>query len=232
LLLEPPGSQPTDPLPWAAYFHGGGWTFGTPEAFSPVARPWLSAGFRVMLPSYRRPPRVRIPQIVEDCHAAMAAVADFARRSGRPLSAPQLAGISAGGHLAAVLSLQSDRWARGGWPAPPGQALLCAAPLDLRLLQPRLLFRHYRSFNPAEMSVPPGMRYLLLHGTHDGMVDYRHSPTFLDHARRAGAEVELKTVPAGGHLDVGRWMFDDANPLLPLVGDFIRSAAPGPPGAG
>ena len=40
----------------AFYFHGGAWTFGRPETFTPAAIPWLAQGFTVVLPSYRRPP--------------------------------------------------------------------------------------------------------------------------------------------------------------------------------
>jgi acetyl esterase/lipase len=233
LLLEPRAALPTDELPWAIYFHGGAWTFGTPEAFSAAARPWLEDGFRVALPSYRRPPGVRLPEIVGDCHAAVAELADFARRTSRPLSAPQLAGISAGGHLAGLLALQPDYWTRTGWPASPDRALLCAAPLDLRLLSPRKIFQRYRSINPTELPLSyPSPAFFLLHGTHDGMVNYTHATTFARAIRSRGGQLHLEAIPGGGHLDAGRWTYDDTDPLAPLVRRFIRSGAPVLPAAG
>ena len=231
LLLEPAGSSPTDALPWAVYLHGGAWTFGTPEAFRPAARPWLQQGFRVVLPSYRRPPTVRLPEIVADCRSALAHLARFAKETGRPLSAPQLGGISAGGHLAALLALHPDWWAAAGWPTPPSHALLCAAPLDFSLLRPRRIFAHRRDQDPSlHLRDAANLRWLLLHGTHDGLVDYRHSQRFYDTLKQGGADATLHTIPSGGHLDSGRWTYDDADPHAATVADFIRSAAPGPPG--
>jgi acetyl esterase/lipase len=233
LILEPQNSEAYAEMPWAVYFHGGAWTFGRPEAFRPAARPWLEAGYRVALPSYRRPPKARLPDIVEDCHAAMAELADFALRTHRPLCAPQLAGISAGGHLAAVLALHPNRWLQSRWPGPPTQALLCAPPLDLRLLSPSGIFKRYRGINPAEIKLPtPQPRLLLLHGTADGMVDYAHATSFVGTVTEQGGSIQLETIEGGGHLDAGRWTYDDDDPYAPLVRDFIRSAAPAPPGAG
>ncbi|THH34906.1 alpha/beta hydrolase [Neolewinella litorea] len=233
LLLEPPGTRPTDPLPWAFYFHGGGWTFGTPEAFSPAARPWLAAGFRVVLPSYRRPPRYWLPEIASDCRAAVAFTAQWARETGRPLSTPQVGGISAGGHLAALLALRPDWWTKAGWHAGPDKALLCAAPLDLGLLRPSFLFHRHRTLSPlADLSTAVGTQWLLLHGTHDGLVAFGHSRAFVDGLSVAGADARLITLPGGGHLDAGRWTYDDRHPTAELIAEFVRPAGPAPRGPG
>lgn len=233
LLLEPRDADPTDARPWAFYFHGGGWTFGTPEAFAAAARPWLAAGYRVVLPSYRRPPRHWLPRIVADCRQALTHTARLAQRSGRPLSTPQIGGISAGGHLAALLALHPDWWTQAGWPAGPDRALLCAAPLDLNLLRPAFLFRHHATLSPLnDLSHARDCRWLLLHGTRDGLVDYRHSQQFAAALERAGASSQLLTLPGGGHLDAGRWTYDDGHHAARLIADFVRPAGSGPPGAG
>ena len=225
LLLEPPNSQPTDPLPWAVYLHGGAWTFGTPEAFRPAARPWLAQGFRVLLPSYRRPPGVRLPEIVADCRTALVHAADFAHKTGRPLTAaPQVGGISAGGHLAALLALHPDWWTAAGWPLPPDRALLCAAPLDLSILRPRRIFSQRSAQDPMLLlDRARDVRWLLLHGQDDGMVAYRHSLRFYGALQAQGAEAALLGIPGGGHLDSGRWTYDDADAYAGTVADFIRA---------
>ncbi|WP_116125378.1 alpha/beta hydrolase [Lewinella sp. IMCC34183] len=233
LLLEPPGTQPGEALPWAFYFHGGGWAFGTPEAFSVAGRPWLAAGFRVVLPSFRRPPVYGLPDIVHDCRNALAATARLARATGRPLSRPHIGGISSGGHLAALLALHPDWWAQAGWPGPPDHALLCAAPSDLRLLSPSWLFGRYAAQCPARcFDVADHCRWLLLHGTRDGLVDYAHAEQFLQRLRDSGADARLLTIPGGGHLDAGRWTYNDADPYAKAIADFVRSAGPGLPAAG
>ena len=233
LLLEPPDTEPTDPLPWAVYLHGGAWTFGSPEAFRPAARPWLQRGFRVVLPSYRRPPGVRLPEIVTDCRTALTHLASFARQTGRPLSAPQIGGISAGGHLAALLALHPEWWTEAGWPGGPTHALLCAAPLDLSILRPRTVFSRRSAQDPMlQLGRAAAVRWLLLHGRDDGMVEYRHSQRFYRALRELRAASELVTIAKGGHLDSGRWTYDDRDPHAATVADFIRSVALVPPGLG
>ena len=233
LLVEPPDSTPAEKLPWAVYLHGGAWTFGTPEAFLPAARPWLDAGFRVVLPSYRRPPRVGLDKIVADCRTALAGVADLAKATGRPLGTVQVAGISAGGHLAAVLALHPEWWTEAGWPCCPEKALLLAAPLDLDLLRPRFLFDRYPESSPCGGPDPArGTDWLLLHGDRDGFVDYEHSRRFAERLRTAGAAVSLITIPGGGHLDAGRWTYDETDEYREVIARFIRPGDPVPPGPG
>ena len=233
LLAEPPDAEVADPRGWAVYLHGGGWTFGTPEAFLPAARPWLQAGYRVILPSYRRPPTVGLSTIVADCRRALAAAAVFARETGRPLRQPQLAGISAGGHLAATLALRPGWWTRAGWPAAPRRTLLFAAPLDLTLLRPRRVFRRWPAASPCQgPAAAEGSEWLLVHGHRDGFVNPEHSRRFADCLRRAGARVQEIPLPAGGHLTAGRWTYDDDSSLYRKVEAFIRLGVPAPPGPG
>ena len=233
LLAEPSNCTPGDQRPWAVYLHGGAWTFGTPEAFLPAAQPWLEAGFRVVLPSYRRPPRVGISGIVADCRAALAGVSTLARATQRPLGRVQVGGISAGGHLAALLALHPEWWAEAGWPCCPEKALLLAAPLDLQLLRPRFLFDRYSDSSPCGGPGPTDRTdWLLLHGDRDGFVDYEHSRRFAQRLQAAGAAVRLVTIPGGGHLDAGRWTYDARNPYRGLIEEFIRRGGPAPPAPG
>ncbi len=73
LVLRP--KQPVKA--WVVYWHGGGWQFGTPEKFSVTARPWLQAGYGVVLPSYRRIPFHQFESIREDTVAALAACHNY-----------------------------------------------------------------------------------------------------------------------------------------------------------
>ncbi len=224
LLLEPEDREVTEDLPWAFYLHGGAWTFGRPEQFLYAAIPWLQRGFRVVLPSYRRPPRSGLTDITTDVGEAAGAVFSLARRSGRPVtSAPQLAGISAGGHLAAWLALHPGVWTSRGWPAPPERAVCFAAPLDLTLLRPRTLFRPYDALSPTSIvrERPVAVDWLLVHGTHDGMVDYQHSRNFLEAVTDGGGNGRLLTLTGGTHLDAGRWAHGTDDRVGKEVGLFI-----------
>ena len=209
-----------DPSRYAFYFHGGAWTFGRPEAFTPAALPWLAHGFTVVLPSYRRPPLVGLNRIVQDCFSA---VGSFAKEA-TPKPTIHIGGISAGAHLAAVLATETDWW-KNEWGAVPEKVLCCGGPLSLALLKSsRLLLPRYAAID-AIQRVPPAdpdwpQAWQLSHGDRDPVVDYRHSVAFLSVLRARGYVASLHTLPGGLHLDSGHWMFGEAG--REVVDELIR----------
>lgn len=194
----------TVPGRYAFYFHGGAWTFGRPETFVPAAIPWLALGFTVVLPSYRRPPRVGLDGIVADCRSAIATL-----RPAEEITHLHVGGISAGAHLAALLALRPEWWRAAGWAAEPQRALLCAGPLSLSQLFPRGLFGRYGHLDPYLLlnSESPQLRWQLLHGTHDATVAVEHSVLFAEKLAALGQSVNFYKIDNGTHLDAGSWMF-------------------------
>lgn len=186
----------------AFYFHGGAWTFGRPEAFTSAAAPWLTAGFTVILPSYRRPPRVGLEGIAADCRRILVAT-----HPGQQVERLHVSGISAGAHLAALLTARPAWWRAAGWETTPTKSLLCAGPLALGDTRPRSYLGRFPHLDPCQLPVNREVDYLLIHGTHDAMVPYRNGKVFTDRVLRYGGRARLLTLPQGGHLDAGRWMF-------------------------
>lgn len=87
------------------YFHGGGWVFGTLDGFDPVCRQLAQeSSAEVVSVDYRLAPEHPFPAPLDDCWAALLALAD-----GAPLV---VMGDSAGGNLAAALALRARD--RGG----------------------------------------------------------------------------------------------------------------------
>ncbi len=111
-----------EPCPCIVYIHGGGMVLGTPWDASPDFRRWISDfGASVVTIDYRLAPEVTAPSLVEDCYAALCEV--FARATDWGIDPESLiiAGMSAGGGLAAgVAQLARER----GGPALCGQLLL------------------------------------------------------------------------------------------------------------
>jgi len=91
-----------DPLPTLVYFFGGGWTLGNLDTSDAICRTLANAvPCQVVAVGYRLAPEHKFPAAVDDCYAATQWVADsFAG----PIA---VAGDSAGGNLAAVVSLLS-----------------------------------------------------------------------------------------------------------------------------
>ena len=98
--------EPARPLPALVFFHGGGWTIGDLDTHDTLCRS-LCAGAEcaVFAVDYRMGPEHKFPTAVEDAYAALQWVTTEASRLGVDPSRLALSGDSAGGNLAAVVSL-------------------------------------------------------------------------------------------------------------------------------
>ena len=93
-------------LPVLVFFHGGGWVVGNIETHDTVCRHLaVRAECAVVSADYRMGPEHRFPAAVEDCVAATDWVAANAAALGADPGRIAVGGDSAGGNLAAVVSL-------------------------------------------------------------------------------------------------------------------------------
>jgi acetyl esterase len=119
----PPGAA----APLLLYFHGGGWVIGDLDTHDGVCRFLAaSAGTAVLAIDYRLAPEHPFPAAVEDAWAGFAWVAANAAELGIDPSRIAVGGDSAGGNMAAVVSLL----ARAGGGAMPAMQLLIYPPTD------------------------------------------------------------------------------------------------------
>jgi acetyl esterase len=134
MLLAPPGIpiksyRPADAakgetLPALVYFHGGGWTIGDLDTHDLLCRQLANgAHCEVFSVEYRLAPEAPFPAAVDDCIAATKFAAEYSK-SGRIA----VGGDSAGGNLAAVVSLHArDEWKTRGAPQICFQLLIYPA---------------------------------------------------------------------------------------------------------
>lgn len=108
--------------PLVVYFHGGGWTIGDLDTGDSVCR-FLAANVpaTVLSVDYRLAPEHRFPAAVEDAWAAFRWAAVENTSLGVDPSRIAVSGDSAGGNLAAAVSLQARD---EGGPSPAMQALI------------------------------------------------------------------------------------------------------------
>lgn len=122
----------TVPLPVLYYMHGGGMIMGNAWSVLPkILRDWSAPlGLAVVSVEYRLAPETLYPGPLEDCHAGLVWTVGHADELGIDDEHLIIGGKSAGGGLAAALTLLNRD--RGDGPTPIGQFLQCPM-LDDRL---------------------------------------------------------------------------------------------------
>ena len=112
----------TGPFPILVWYHGGGWVIGDLESADPTARHLCKgAGCVVVSVDYRLAPETKFPGPAEDCYAATLWSVNNAASLNADASRLAVGGDSAGGNLAAGISLMAAD--RGG-PAIAHQLLV------------------------------------------------------------------------------------------------------------
>jgi len=101
-----PNTQCNSELPVFLFFHGGGWCLGSRDTHDHICR-WLTANSDCIVVSvdYRMGPEHKFPAAVEDAVAATEWVIENAAEIGADPQRIGVGGDSAGGNLAAVVSL-------------------------------------------------------------------------------------------------------------------------------
>ena len=95
------------PLPAIVCIHGGGWFKGKRSDMTLLAQALAAKGFVTATISYRLSGEAKFPAAIEDCKAAVRFLRANADRFGICIDAIGVTGLSAGGHLAALLSTSS-----------------------------------------------------------------------------------------------------------------------------
>src|SRR5579864_2332441 len=119
--------------PCLVFFHGGGWVIGDLDTHDVVCRKLADEGQLIVISvDYRRAPEHKFPAAVDDAIAATAWIADHAKELGIDTTRLIVGGDSAGGNLAAVVSIAARD---GNGPSIAGQVLVYPA-TDFAMTQP------------------------------------------------------------------------------------------------
>jgi len=102
------------PAPVFFFIHGGAWRYGDRTQYPPLGNRYAKEGFLTVVPSYRLAPKHPHPAQIEDVAAAFAWMVQHIGEYGGDTNRIFLGGHSAGGHLAALLTLRASHLQRYG----------------------------------------------------------------------------------------------------------------------
>jgi len=95
-------------LPAIVCIHGGGWFKGDRSSMTKLAQAIAARGFVTVTISYRLSGEAKFPAAIQDCKAAVRWLRANAKTYGINPEAIGVTGLSAGGHLAALLATSGD----------------------------------------------------------------------------------------------------------------------------
>src|SRR2546421_10692446 len=105
-ILRPENTQA--PLPVILYIHGAGWVFGSKQTHDRLMRELaVGAGAAIVFPVYQLCPEVRYPTALEECYMVARWVGRHGQEHGLDAERLAVAGDSAGGNIATVITLLS-----------------------------------------------------------------------------------------------------------------------------
>ncbi|XP_067667961.1 arylacetamide deacetylase-like [Haliotis asinina] len=106
-VYEPVADLDSSSRPVVVYFHGGGWSFLSVDAYDPLTRKLAKdTGYVVISVDYRLAPEHPYPAAFDDCVKVVEYILENSQDLGLNPTRVAVAGDSAGGNLAAAVSLR------------------------------------------------------------------------------------------------------------------------------
>lgn len=223
--------------PLLVFIHGGYWQELSKNDASFPAVDCHRNGIAYAAVNYGLAPSATLPQMIERCRLAVAALYESAGQLGFDRSSIYLSGSSAGAHLAAMTML-ADWRASDVDPAAIRGAILLSGVFELEPLVStyvntplRLTTATARLLSPLlqlENSSVPLPPVLVAYGEHETSEFKRQSTQFASALTGRTADVQLLQVAGRNHFDVTFDMVDERTTLGKTTLSFIaRSRKPG-----
>ena len=214
-------------LPVVIFWYGGGWVKGDRDAYAFAGRALAKAGFVVVIPDYRKVPKVLFPDFLVDGAEAVRWTRDNIARFGGNPTRLGFAGHSAGAYEAVMLALDS-RWlkAQGVDPAIVGGVVGLSGPYDFYPFDsPRSKAAFGKAPDPqltqpirfARDDAPP---MLLVTSAGDTLVRARNANNLAARLTDLGAPVEVRNYGPLSHEEVVMALSKPFRDKAPVLGDM------------
>ncbi len=223
------------PYPVLIFIHGGSWTSYPKPWFAPLGILLKARGILTVIPDYTLYPHATYRQMAQEVAAAIAWTLEHAVEYGGDPQRIFLAGHSAGGHLAGLVTCD-PRWLAeldhttaalrgfiglsGVYDVEAEYRFVARHRAARSLLQG--IFegeKHFVYASPAQYVRPDLPPILLIHGDRDDVVPYAISEAFHAALQAAGARSQLVCYSGMGHVD---YLFQALHdPQAPLWRDLL-----------
>jgi acetyl esterase/lipase len=209
--------------PMIVYYHGGGWTFGSPEQFAANAKFFTDLGYPVIMPSYRRLPFYSGKAISQDRISTLKKITAILQEKNWSDKKIIMGGLSAGANVAALMALDKAALEDLNFDASRFAGLMLhGAPLDLsNMLMTPVVYAYagkpgskmFQQVNPiCHLNQKPEMPILIIQGKKDGLVSFRNVDAFVKKCKELEVKVlDYHVIPNGTHLDTARWSYEENN---------------------
>lgn len=228
-VWTPANLAPGAKAPVIVWFHGGGWTSGSREAYGFAGRAFASRGFVTVVVGYRLGDAGRWPNFMQDAAAAVRWTRANIARFGGDGERLVLAGHSAGAHIATLVAL--DRRWLGNDSAAVAGVIGLAGPYDWLPFDPgsgseQVMGRAHpigdtQPVNFARADAPP---MWLAWGLSDTSVKRRNIDNLSAALQRVGAPVEVKLYPGMTHAGSVKPLARPFRGDAPLLDDAVAAA--------
>ena len=227
LYLPKPG---TGPAPVFIFLHGGYWAIGHKDTLGFMAETITPVPAILVTAGYRLAPGAKYPEQVDDCRTALCWVYENIWKYGGDPGRIFVGGHSAGGHLAALVTLQRGRLSEFGLPPDVIKGCLpvsgvfdvTAAPPDRQeafLASPKDAVEASPLHNTAGNTVP----FFLEIGENDFPNLRSQHPKMAERLRAEGGIVEEMERPGLDHFGISLDHGDPASPWVTRVREWLTS---------
>ena len=231
-VYQPRQARTEQPLPVIVFYYGGRWSYGSKDEYTFVATALAAKGFVVVVPDYRKYPKVRFPDFVTDSAKALRWVYNTIDQYHGNKQQLFIAGHSAGAHIGALLITDQSylREQKLSTDIVTGFAGL-AGPYAFTPTDPDLVDMFGPESTYPRMQVPtfvdgqqPPM--LLMAGDDDTTVKMINIERLVAAIDEQGGQVQIKTYPGVDHIEmVGAFskFWRGKAPVLEDTTDFFNS---------